>query len=120
MMRFVLCWTLAGFLIPVVIMIITQAGVIYLLPDWLVVAFWPSSIMLMGTMGQEFTPVSYTHLRAHETVLDLVCRLLLETKNTKLIKTLTAHIYITITTLTPVNIYTHTGLYDSIPLLIYP
>ena len=26
-------------------------------------------------------PVSYTHLRAHETVLDLVCRLLLE-KNT--------------------------------------
>ena len=57
MMRFVLCWTLAGFLIPVVIMIITQAGVIYLLPDWLVVAFWPSSIMLMGTMGQEFPPM---------------------------------------------------------------
>ena len=27
-------------------------------------------------------PVSYTHLRAHETVLDLVCRLLLE-KNTR-------------------------------------
>ena len=26
--------------------------------------------------------VSYTHLRAHETVLDLVCRLLLENKNT--------------------------------------
>ena len=30
--------------------------------------------------------VSYTHLRAHETVLDLVCRLLLE-KNTKTQKT---------------------------------
>ena len=28
------------------------------------------------------TPVSYTHLRAHETVLDLVCRLLLEKKKT--------------------------------------
>ena len=28
-------------------------------------------------------PVSYTHLRAHETVLDLVCRLLLEKKNIK-------------------------------------
>ena len=29
-------------------------------------------------------PVSYTHLRAHETVLDLVCRLLLDKKkNTK-------------------------------------
>ena len=30
-----------------------------------------------------YNPVSYTHLRAHETVLDLVCRLLLEkNKNT--------------------------------------
>ena len=28
----------------------------------------------------EYGAVSYTHLRAHETVLDLVCRLLLETK----------------------------------------
>ena len=28
----------------------------------------------------EINPVSYTHLRAHETVLDLVCRLLLEKK----------------------------------------
>ena len=28
-------------------------------------------------------PVSYTHLRAHETVLDLVCRLLLEKKQNK-------------------------------------
>ena len=27
-------------------------------------------------------PVSYTHLRAHETVLDIVCRLLLAQKNT--------------------------------------
>ena len=27
---------------------------------------------------QQVDPVSYTHLRAHETVLDLVCRLLLE------------------------------------------
>ena len=35
--------------------------------------------------GQQFVlvswdAVSYTHLRAHETVLDLVCRLLLEKK----------------------------------------
>ena len=30
-----------------------------------------------------FVPVSYTHLRAHETVLDLVCRLLLEKKKQK-------------------------------------
>ena len=32
----------------------------------------------------EKDPVSYTHLRAHETVLDLVCRLLLEKKKTKI------------------------------------
>ena len=32
-----------------------------------------------GVLG----PVSYTHLRAHETVLDLVCRLLLEKKKEK-------------------------------------
>ena len=30
--------------------------------------------------GKAGRPVSYTHLRAHETVLDLVCRLLLENK----------------------------------------
>ncbi|WDT38001.1 hypothetical protein PVA38_11030 [Streptococcus pneumoniae D39] len=30
--------------------------------------------------GGSVLPVSYTHLRAHETVLDLVCRLLLEKK----------------------------------------
>ena len=33
-------------------------------------------------LGRETIPVSYTHLRAHETVLDLVCRLLLEKKKT--------------------------------------
>ena len=32
-------------------------------------------------------PVSYTHLRAHETVLDYVCRLLLEKKNHRLLFT---------------------------------
>ena len=30
-------------------------------------------------------PVSYTHLRAHETVLDLVCRLLLEKNKQKIV-----------------------------------
>ena len=34
----------------------------------------------LSVMGCD-VPVSYTHLRAHETVLDLVCRLLLEKKN---------------------------------------
>ena len=38
------------------------------------------------TIGQlaRIVPVSYTHLRAHETVLDLVCRLLLEKKKKKI------------------------------------
>ena len=35
--------------------------------------------------------VSYTHLRAHETVLDLVCRLLLEKKNNNNPKTAISH-----------------------------
>ena len=33
-----------------------------------------------STNCTQANPVSYTHLRAHETVLDLVCRLLLEKK----------------------------------------
>ena len=36
--------------------------------------------------------VSYTHLRAHETVLDLVCRLLLEKKKTNNIIRLHRHL----------------------------
>ena len=39
--------------------------------------------MLAEEVARALGPVSYTHLRAHETVLDLVCRLLLEkTKHT--------------------------------------
>ena len=41
-------------------------------PYYLVIVITPFAIELL--------PVSYTHLRAHETVLDLVCRLLLEKK----------------------------------------
>ena len=39
----------------------------------------PGQIVISGSRKA----VSYTHLRAHETVLDLVCRLLLEKKNTR-------------------------------------
>ena len=35
---------------------------------------------LAGIYESQQNPVSYTHIRAHETVLDLVCRLLLEKK----------------------------------------
>ena len=36
---------------------------------------------IINLIGNGVVPVSYTHLRAHETVLDLVCRLLLEKTN---------------------------------------
>src|SRR5450756_202517 len=38
---------------------------------------------LCSVYGRLFYPVSYTHLRAHETRHDLVCRLLLEKKKHK-------------------------------------
>ena len=47
----------------------------------------PASVGLLPQHAQDrgdgrvtLAAVSYTHLRAHETVLDLVCRLLLEKK----------------------------------------
>ena len=40
------------------------------------------AIHLAGFTLPKVMAVSYTHLRAHETVLDLVCRLLLEKKTT--------------------------------------
>ena len=36
--------------------------------------------IVTNVVANDTVPVSYTHLRAHETVLDLVCRLLLEKK----------------------------------------
>ena len=44
------------------------------------------SLLIMGGVAYYYIesgyyPVSYTHLRAHETEADLVCRLLLEKKN---------------------------------------
>src|SRR5665811_366706 len=46
-------------------------------------ALKPESLLRLGrglSQALQAIPVSYTHLRAHETVLDLVCRLLLEKK----------------------------------------
>ena len=42
-----------------------------------------SGIISWNFLGDTPDSVSYTHLRAHETVLDLVCRLLLDKKKTK-------------------------------------
>ena len=43
--------------------------------------------LTIGAITNRADAVSYTHLRAHETVLDLVCRLLLEKKKYKKKKT---------------------------------
>ena len=43
-----------------------------------------AALGVMSSLVSSFRAVSYTHLRAHETVLDLVCRLLLEKKNNQL------------------------------------
>ena len=46
----------------------------------------------LSTQAAELnTPVSYTHLRAHETVLDPVCRLLLEKQNSSRTRTHRTH-----------------------------
>ena len=50
-------------------------------------------------------PVSYTHLRAHETVLDLVCRLLLEKK--------TSWYYETVNIRSTENIHVTSSGYDT-------
>ena len=46
------------------------------------VALWavPASAAGLPSLEERVTAVSYTHLRAHETVLDLVCRPLHEKK----------------------------------------
>ena len=41
-------------------------------------------VLIEGVRHTVSVAVSYTHLRAHETVLDLVCRLLLEKKNAQI------------------------------------
>ena len=40
----------------------------------------PGNYFVVRFLNDTLGAVSYTHLRAHETVLDLVCRLLLEKK----------------------------------------
>ena len=48
---------------------------------------FPVSELSLFASERSVGSVSYTHLRAHETVLDLVCRLLLEKKKKQRKKT---------------------------------
>ena len=64
----------------------------------LALSVWEGNLFPGGRPQSVYTPVSYTHLRAHETVLDLVCRLLLEKKHNRTTFTLY--------TLTPPNFNT--------------
>ena len=52
--------------------------------------FLPLSNINLQYLIDYIFPVSYTHLRAHETVLDLVCRLLLEKKKLTTVHTVTS------------------------------
>ena len=67
-----------------------------------------SRIFVQRGIAEEFTrkSVSYTHLQAHETVLDLVCRLLLEKKKTKQSKVIRSRIIIRPNTSLRLNIST--------------
>eukprot|EP00657_Telonema_sp_P-1_P008259 TRINITY_DN29088_c0_g1_i1.p1 TRINITY_DN29088_c0_g1~~TRINITY_DN29088_c0_g1_i1.p1 ORF type:complete len:128 (-),score=30.45 TRINITY_DN29088_c0_g1_i1:35-418(-) len=47
--------------------------------------FYPEEFHEFASHVNCLDTVSYTHLRAHETVLDLVCRLLLEKKNCNIV-----------------------------------
>ena len=55
-----------GKLVGVLVLLLALAGAYF---------YWHHQVYKTG-----YEAVSYTHLRAHETVLDLVCRLLLEKK----------------------------------------
>ena len=57
-----------------------QHGLAYREIDWLKPLYLPQDHFMIKMLMHVYGPVSYTHLRAHETVLDLVCRLLLEKK----------------------------------------
>ena len=50
---------------------------------WYTLAGSASAVMIFALAWGWYASVSYTHLRAHETSQDLVCRLLLEKKNQK-------------------------------------
>ena len=73
------------------------------MPKWFSVLYWSNAMKgKTGTLAiaphansarsEMQLSVSYTHLRAHETVLDLVCRLLLEKKKSKKKKKNTHHL----------------------------
>src|SRR5665811_2487773 len=63
--------------------VLTSAGLPPLggfVSEWLLLQSFLFTPGLPDSLLNMLIPVSYTHLRAHETVLDLVCRLLLEKK----------------------------------------
>ena len=56
-------------------------------------SFTYNIVQYFGELGADVEAVSYTHLRAHETVLDLVCRLLLEKKKQQIQSYVTCILY---------------------------
>ena len=61
------------------VIIIIAVGIFF----WYPTSGDPIKKEILSPTTQHSVPVSYTHLRAHETRHDLVCRLLLEKKKKK-------------------------------------
>ena len=71
----------------------------------------PEGSRVIPTLILGYEPVSYTHLRAHETVLDLVCRLLLDKKQHKVSYTIIVHMTVSMSeVLAPYIRATHTPM----------
>ena len=68
-------------LVPAMFMTVVVTSYILAAPEGFVRFFGDKDIKVIEHIAIAIgCAVSYTHLRAHETVLDLVCRLLLEKK----------------------------------------
>ena len=62
-----------------------MASALLLMAGFVILQLVVAGIVIGGIYGRTLTsgPVSYTHLRAHETGRNLVCRLLLEKKKVR-------------------------------------
>ena len=70
-------WPIA---IPLVILGTVVLGVVIERAAYKPLRTAPRMSIMISAIGVSYLPVSYTHLRAHETGRNLVCRLLLEKK----------------------------------------
>ena len=70
--------------LPMKVLLLTNLIYALVLP---IIELFIGAYIMRNSNDISLVAVSYTHLRAHETVLDIVCRLLLEKKKKQKIKT---------------------------------